>query len=92
MWFGKCSEEMVRQTQESPNMVSRVVLSTHVYLKSGKIDDHDMIGGGNETFDRVMTAVRKKFDFGAWDIGSFRFKGRQTSQMPNVEIVFDMEN
>ena len=37
----------------------------------------DMIGGGNETFDRVMTAVRNKFDVGAWVIGSFRFKGRR---------------
>ena len=33
----------------------------------------DMIGGGNETFNRVMTAVRKEFDFGSWDIGNFRF-------------------
>ena len=38
-----------------------------------------------------MTAVRKEFDFGAWDIGNFRFKGRQISHMPNGEIVFDME-
>ena len=51
----------------------------------------DVIGGGNETFDRIMKAVRKEFDFGAWDIGNFRFKGRQISQMPNGEIVFDME-
>ena len=50
----------------------------------------DVIGGGNETFDRFMTAVPKEFDFGAWDVGSFRFKGRQTSQMPNGEIVFDI--
>ena len=35
--------------------------------------------------------MRKEFDFGAWDIGNFRFKGRQISQMPNGEIVFDME-
>ena len=49
------------------------------------------IGGGNETFDRIMTAVRKEFDFGAWDVGNFRFKSRQVSQMPNGEIVFDME-
>ena len=48
----------------------------------------DVIGGGNETFDRIMTAVRKEFDFGACN---FRFKGRQISQMPNGEIVFDME-
>ena len=51
----------------------------------------DVIGGGDETFDRIMTAVRKEFDFGAWGVGSFRFKGRQISQMPNGEIVFDME-
>ena len=51
----------------------------------------DVIGGGDETFDRIMTAVRKEFDFGAWDVGNFRFKGRQLSQMPNGEIVFDME-
>ena len=48
----------------------------------------DAIGGGNETFDRIMTAVRKEFDFGAWDVGNFRFKVRQISQMPNGEIVF----
>ena len=38
-----------------------------------------------------MTAVRKEFDFAAWDVGNFRFKGRQISQMSNGEIVFDME-
>ena len=68
-----------------------------VLRKSGKVHGvlgvhvDDMIGGGNETFNRVMTAVRKEFDFGSWDIGNFRFKGRQISQMPNGEIVFDME-
>ena len=53
----------------------------------------DVIGGGNgnETFDRIMTTVRKEFDFGAWEVGIFRFKGRQTSQMPNGQIVRDME-
>ena len=65
-----------------------------VLQKSGKIHGvlgvhvDDVIGGGNETFDRIMTAVRKEFDFGAWDVGNFRFKGRQ---MPNGEVVFDME-
>ena len=68
-----------------------------VLRKSGKIHGvlgvhvDDVIGGGNETFDRIMTAVRKEFDFGAWDVGNFRFNGRQISQMPNGEIVFDME-
>ena len=51
----------------------------------------DAIGGGNETFDRILTAVCKEFDCGAWHVGNFRFKGRQISQMPNREIVFDME-
>ena len=51
----------------------------------------DMIDGGNETVNRVMTAVRKEFGFGSWDTGSFRFTARQISQMPNGEIVFDME-
>ena len=51
----------------------------------------DMIGGGNETFNRVMTAVRKEFDFGSWETGNFRFKVRQISKMPTGEIVFDME-
>ena len=50
-----------------------------------------VIGGGDEFFDRIMTAVRKEFDFGAWDVGNFRFKGRPISQMPNGEIVLDME-
>ena len=31
----------------------------------------DVIGGGDETFDRIMTAVRREFDFGTWDIGNF---------------------
>ena len=68
-----------------------------VLRKSGKIHGvlgvhvDDVIGGGNETFDRIMTTVRKEFDFGAWDVGNFRFKGRQISQMPNGEIVCDME-
>ena len=34
--------------------------------------------------------MRKEFDFGARNIGNFWFKGRQISQMPNGEIVFDM--
>ena len=65
-----------------------------VLRKSGKIHGvlgvhvDDVIGGGDEVFDRIMTAVRKEFDFGAWDVGNFWFKGRQISQMPNGEIVF----
>ena len=68
-----------------------------VLRKSGKIHGvhgvhvDDAIGCGNETFDRIMTAVRKEFDFGAWDVGNVRCKGHQISQMPNGEIVFDMK-
>ena len=68
-----------------------------VLQKSGQIHGvlgghvDDVFGGGNETFDRITSTVRKEFDFGAWDVGNFRFKGRQISQMPNGEIVFDME-
>ena len=51
----------------------------------------DVIGGGNVTFDRIMTKVRKEFDFGAWDVGNFRFKGRQISKMLYGGIVCDME-
>ena len=42
-----------------------------VLQKSGKIHGvlgvhvDDVIGGGNETVDRIMTTVRKEFDFGA---------------------------
>ena len=35
----------------------------------------DVIGGGDETSDRIMTAVRKEFDFGAWDVGNFSVQG-----------------
>ena len=61
-----------------------------VLRMSGKI--HGVLGVHvDDTFNRIMTAVRKEFDFGAWDVGNVRFKGRQISQMPNGEIVFDME-
>ena len=38
-----------------------------------------------------MATVRKEFDFGTWDVGNFRFKGRQISQMLDGEIVCDVE-
>ena len=81
-------------------MDSQVVLSIHVHLFfecvekiHGVLGVHvdDVIGGGDETFDRIMTALRKEFDFGALDVGNFRFKGRQILQMPHGEIVFNME-
>ena len=59
--------------------------SAFVLRMSGKIHGvlgvhvDDVIGGGDEIFDRIMTVVRKEFDF------------RQISQMPNGEIVFDIQ-
>ena len=35
----------------------------------------DAIGGGDETFDRIMTAVRKEFDFGTLDVANFSVLG-----------------
>jgi hypothetical protein len=69
-----------------------------VLKKGGKISGvlgvhvDDVLGGGDELFDRVMNEVRREFDFGAWDVGNVRFKGRQLTQMPNGEIVVDMEH
>ena len=34
-----------------------------------------MVGGGDETFDRIMTAVRKEFDFGALGRWQFSVQG-----------------
>ena len=68
-----------------------------VLQKSGKIHGvlgvhvDDVEGGGDETFERIKTTVRKEFDFEAWDVGNFRFKGRQISLMASGEIVLDME-
>ena len=72
-WWDKLKKSL------SYNMVLRVVLSTHACLFYGSARVHgvlgehvdDMVGGGNETFNRVMSAVRKEFDFGSWDIGNF---------------------
>ena len=58
-----------------------------VLRQSGKIHGvlgvhvDDMIGGGNETFNRVMTAVRKEFDFGSWETGNFRVARFHKCQM-----------
>ena len=51
----------------------------------------DVVGGGNETVDRIMTTVCEEFCCGVWEVGNFRFKDRQISEMPNGEIVCDMD-
>ena len=33
-----------------------------------------------------------EFYFGAWDVGAMRFKERQLAQIPNFEIMIDMEH
>ena len=76
-WWDRLKKSLIQ------NGFTSGALDPCVLRKSGKIHGvlgvhvDDMIGCGNETFDRVMTAVRKEFDVGAWDIGSFRFKGRR---------------
>ena len=101
MRIGECAKEWCDRLKTS--LIKHGVTScaldpcAFVLQKSGKIHGvlgvhvDDVIGGGSETFDRIMTAVRKEFDFGAMDVGNFRFKGRLISQMTNGEIVFDME-
>ena len=46
----------------------------------------DVIGGGDEIFDRIMTAVRKEFDFGACDVGNFRFKENCVENNPHRQF------
>ena len=90
VWTGKCTKEMVGQAQKIAHSTWFYELFSRLMrICCGKVHGvlgvhvDDMIGGGNETFNRVMIAVRKEFDFGTWDIDNFRFKGRQISQMPN---------
>ena len=56
----------------------------HLFCQRARLVLHvDVVtGGGNETIDRIMRTVRKEFDFGAWDVGNFRFKDREISQRP----------
>ena len=68
-----------------------------VIQKSGKINGvlgvhvDDVIGDGNETFDRITTAMRKEFDFGAGDIDNVRFKGRLFRRCQMEKYVCDTE-
>ena len=41
----------------------------------------DLLGGGDEVFDRSILEVKREFDFGAWDVGSMKFKESQLTQM-----------
>ena len=50
----------------------------------------DLLGGGDEVFERKISDVNRVFDFGAWDVGGMRFKERQLTQMANYEVTIDM--
>ena len=73
---------------------SMCICSSNERKNHGVLGVHvdDVTGDGNEIFDRIMKTMRKEFDFGAWDVGNFRFKGHQISQMSNGEIVCDFEH
>ena len=58
---------------------------------SGVLVD-DLMGGGDEVFDRTISEVQREFDLGAWDVGVMRFRGSELTRMANCEIVTDMEH
>ena len=92
-WWGRLKTSLIKHVFTSCALDPCAV----VLQKSGKIHGvlgvhvDDVEGGGDETFERIKTTVRKEFDFEAWDVGNFRFKGRQISLMASGEIVLDME-
>ena len=92
-WWDRLKESLIQHGFTSCSLDPCVIVLRKCGKVHGVLGVHvdDMIGGGNETFNRVMSAVRKEFDFGSWEIGKFRFKGRQISQMPNGDVAFDMQ-
>ena len=61
-------------------MESQAVLSIHLHLFFKRMEksmecsvcmSDDVIGGGNENFDRIMTAMRKELDL--WSLGRWQF-------------------
>ena len=40
----------------------------------------DLVGGGNLTFHKAVRWLRTELEFGTWDQGRFRFRGRDLSQ------------
>ena len=53
---------------------------------------YDLLEGGVEVFGTTISEVKCEFEFGAWDVGVPRFRGRQLTQMANCEIVIAMEH
>ena len=41
----------------------------------------DLLGGGDEVFDKGILEVKREFDFGAWDVGAMKFKKSHLTQM-----------
>ena len=58
---------------------------------SGVLVD-DLLGGGDEVFDRTISEVQRESGLGAWDVGAMRFRGSELTRMANDEIVIDMEH
>ena len=50
----------------------------------------DLLGGADEVFDRTDWEVESEFDFGVWDSGATRFKGRRLTLLVNHDIMFDV--
>ena len=73
-WWDRFKKSLIKHGFTSCALDTRAF----VLRMSGKINVvlgilvDEVIGGGDENFDRIMTAVRKEFDFGAWDVGNFR--------------------
>ena len=81
----KCAKEQLRMASPAEREMREMP------MRIGGDDPDERSKHGVPRQQDLMTTVRKDIDFGAWDFGNFRFKGRQISQMPNGEIVCDME-
>ena len=89
-----CAKERVGQTQDIAHRTtdSQVVLSIQVHLLFERVEKihgvlgvhvDDVIGGGNEIFDRIMTTVRKEFDFGSMGCWQFSVQGSSDAKWRN---------
>ena len=66
IWWDKLKKSLIQHGFSSCSLDPCVFVPRKSGQVHGVLGVHvdDMIGGGNETFNRVMTAVRKEFDFG----------------------------
>ena len=94
IWSRERPDEMVGPfeaiTPESLIHIMRVGsarLRPHQTEQGPKIDGvhmDDLLGGGDEVFERTALDVKREVDVGAWDVGAMRFKERQLTQMANL--------